>query len=419
MNATTIPAPAARSEASLERLTFMLLLAFVASLQISIAAANILLSATALGWIVMMVRDKARPAAPAFFLPLVAYAAATLLSSAFSSDRATSFIDDKQLVLFAIVPLVYSIARGRRAALAVDVIVSVGAASAAYGIVQYTVLHYDNLGRRPEGALTHYMTYSGILMLVICAAVARVVFGSRDRTWPALVLPALLVALVLTFTRSAWVGASVAIGLLLTLRDFRLTALLPIVLAVAFVLSPQAITTRMTTMFSTKDPSNQDRLAMMEIGSKMIADHPLTGVGPNMVPRLYAQYRPSYAVNPVNPHLHDVPLQIAAERGLLALAAWLWFLVALTVAAFRLYRTQVPRTLAAAALAAIGGMLAAGFFEYNFGDSEFLMMFLVIVTLPFAAARPDDTYHPDSGLTHEQPTSADSASGGPAEERWP
>jgi hypothetical protein len=27
-------------------------------------------------------------------------------------------------------------------------------------------------------------------------------------------------------------------------------------------------------------------------------------------------------------------------------------------------------------------------FEYNFGDSEFLMLFLVLVTLPFAAVRP-------------------------------
>ena len=43
-----------------------------------------------------------------------------------------------------------------------------------------------------------------------------------------------------------------------------------------------------------------------------------------------------------------------------------------------------------AALAAIVAMLAAGFFEYNFGDSEFLMMFLVLVTLPFAAARSEE-----------------------------
>ena len=41
--------------------------------------------------------------------------------------------------------------------------------------------------------------------------------------------------------------------------------------------------------------------------------------------------------------------------------------------------------LAAAALAAMAAMLAAGLFEYNFGDSEFLMLFLVLVTLPFAA----------------------------------
>jgi hypothetical protein len=30
-------------------------------------------------------------------------------------------------------------------------------------------------------------------------------------------------------------------------------------------------------------------------------------------------------------------------------------------------------------------------FEYNFGDSEFLMLFLILVTLPFAAARSAPT----------------------------
>ena len=32
-------------------------------------------------------------------------------------------------------------------------------------------------------------------------------------------------------------------------------------------------------------------------------------------------------------------------------------------------------------------MLTAGMFEYNFGDSEFLMLFRVLVTLPYAADR--------------------------------
>ena len=36
-------------------------------------------------------------------------------------------------------------------------------------------------------------------------------------------------------------------------------------------------------------------------------------------------------------------------------------------------------------------MLAAGMFEHNFGDSEFLILMLGLITLPFAASEdPDD-----------------------------
>jgi ABC-type transport system involved in cytochrome bd biosynthesis fused ATPase/permease subunit len=44
-------------------------------------------------------------------------------------------------------------------------------------------------------------------------------------------------------------------------------------------------------------------------------------------------------------------------------------------------------SLPAAGLAAVVATIAAGMFEYNFGDSEFLMLFLVLVTLPYAADR--------------------------------
>ena len=60
------------------------------------------------------------------------------------------------------------------------------------------------------------------------------------------------------------------------------------------------------------------------------------------------------------------------------------------LALVRMFRQGRERVLTTTALAAMAGMLAAGLFEYNFGDSEFLMLFLVLITLPFAAARPDD-----------------------------
>src|SRR5258705_9871736 len=389
MTTATMSMTHPRTAPRLERATVALLLCFVASVQISIAAANILLALMMVCWIAEMVQEKTLPGVPRVFWPLVAYAAVTLIVSAFSLDPRTSLIDDKQLVLFVIVPAVYQIARAERAALVIDVIVSVGAASAAFGIIQYGLLHYDNLGRRPEGAMSHYMTYSGLLMLVICAAAARLIFGRRGRMWPALVMPALVVALALTLGRSAWIGASVAIALLLALKDVKLTILLPVFIAILFAVAPGTVTRRVMSIFDAQEPTNQDRLAMIEIGARIVHDHPLTGVGPNMIPRVYDQYRPDYAINKVNPHLHNVPLQIAAERGLPALAVWLWFVFSLFGAQVRLFRSQTDKVPAAAALAAVAAMLAAGLFEYNFGDSEFLMLFLVLVTLPFAAARDE------------------------------
>jgi O-antigen ligase len=231
------------------------------------------------------------------------------------------------------------------------------------------------------------MTYSGLLMLVLAAALARILFGRGERTWAAAVLPALAVAIAVTFTRSAAVGACAAAAMLLALKDFRLLAVLPIIAAIFLALAPGALSARFVNMFSLKDPSSRDRLAMLREGRHMIQAHPLFGVGPNMVEVVYSQYRDPDAVQQVNPHLHNVPVQIAAERGLPALAVWLWFIGALSFALIKRVPHGHVRFLAAAALAAIAAMLAAGMFEYNFGDSEFLMMFLILVTLPFASER--------------------------------
>lgn len=385
MTSTTMSMTRTRGAVDLDRVAFVLLLGFVAALQISIAAAHVLLACTLVCWATLLVREHVRPEAPHFFIPLLAYAGWTIVATLFSFNFAVSLADDKQLVLFLIVPAIYHIARGERAGTVMDVVVSVGAASAAVGIIQYGVLHWDRLDQRPQGALTHYMTYSGVLMLVICAAVARLVFGSRDRTWPAVVMPALVVALALTSTRGAWVGACAGVALLFALKNLRLIAVLPVVVAVMFLLAPHGITARMTSIVNLQDPTIRDRIAMVRTGAAIVTDQPLTGIGPDMVPRMYAEYRDSMAVNATNPHLHNVPLQIAAERGLPALGLWLWFVASVFAAAWRQFHSAGQRVLAAGALGAVTAMLAAGMTEYNFGDSEFLMLFLVLITLPFAA----------------------------------
>jgi O-antigen ligase len=333
----------------------------------------------------VLVIRRERVDAPPFFLPLAVYAGVTLVSAAFSIDARTSLIDCKQLVLFLIVPAVYRFVSDRQAHTLMTVVLTCAAISAAFGVIQYGILHYDHLNQRPQGTLGHYMTYSGLLMIVITLACARILFDTSDRTWAALVLPALAVAVALTSTRSAWVGVCAGAALLFALKDFRLFAVLPIVAAIFFALAPGMITKRFVSMFDNKDPTRIDRVAMVHEGERMVAAHPLTGVGPNMVERRYAEYRGDDAVNKVNPHLHNNPLQIAAERGIPALAVWLWFVVALCRDLQRRFASGSQRSLAAGALAATVALLTAGLFEYNFGDSEVLMLFLIVVTLPAAA----------------------------------
>jgi O-antigen ligase len=389
----------------LERAAYYAMLAFVALLPFSIAASQVLLTCSGVLWFVLVVRGHERFEAPGMFWALAAYAGATLVASLFSVEPRTSFIDCKQLLLFSIIPIAYRLLPGRRALTVVDVIITVGGISAVIGVVQFGILEFDSLGQRPRGLLGMYMTYSGQLMLIACIAAARVLFRKDDRLWTALVMPALVAALAATLSRNAWVGACVGIGLLFIIRDFRLFALVPVALAAFIAFAPSQMTDRLYSSFRFNHVrhdtaateasllSNRDRLAMLRSGWRIIKDDPLTGVGPDMVVTVYAYYRDPSAVQQLNSHLHNVPLQIAAERGLPALAIWLWFIVML-IRDFTKNRMNADPSLTYGALAVTVAMVAAGMFEYNFGDSEFLMLFLVLVTLPYAAARRPGTTPP-------------------------
>jgi O-antigen ligase len=375
----------------LELFGVLSLFGVAAFLQFSIAIAQLLLTFAVLFWLLLTVFNRERFEVPRFFWLLLGYGAITLISAAFSSNRAASFVDSKQLVLFLIVPVAYRLLSNRRASLMLTLIMSLGGASAAFGIFQYGLLHFDQLSQRPQGTLGHYMTYAGLLMLVIGIALAKILFGRGERLWAALLMPALVMAVALTSTRTAWVGVCAAAAVLLMLKDFRLLAILPIFAAITFAAAGPAITQRLMSTFDRKDPTRVDRLAMLREGARMVRAHPLVGVGPNMVKERYAEYRDEGAIKEVNPHLHNVPVQIAAERGLPALVIWVGLIGVLAVDLWRLFQNGQHRVLGATALAALASMLAAGLFEYNFGDSEFLMLFLLLVTLPFAAARPSTT----------------------------
>jgi O-antigen ligase len=381
-----MPGPAPPAESStLERAAFWLTVLTLGLVQFKLLVAQTLFGLALIAWAAFAIQRRARVVLPKFWLPLALYGAVTLVSAVFSNDPRASIIDCKQLVLFLMVPLVASVARGERAPLTLNVVMALGAAGAMVGVVEFLLLGQDTLDKRPMGLLSHYMTYSGVLMLVACAAAARLIFKPARMLWPAIAVPALLLAIVFTQSRSAWIGTIVAISVLLAIRRPRLLIAVPVLLIVVFLIAPAGLKRRAYSMVDANEPSNKDRIQMLVMGTHIVRDHPLLGVGPEMIGKVYAQYRAPDAVHPYNPHLHNVPMQIAAERGLPALAIWIWFVAVAGWECWRQLRRGPAPVIGAAGLAAIVAMITAGMFEYNFGDSEFLMLFLGLITLPFAA----------------------------------
>src|SRR5688572_12331526 len=113
------------SPSRLENAAFLAMLAFAASTQFSIFAAETLLTVAATLGIVLVIRDRERIEVPRMFWPLAAYAAVTLVAAIFSIAPDVSIWDTKQLLLFIVVPLAYRLFRGGRSLAAVDVIITV------------------------------------------------------------------------------------------------------------------------------------------------------------------------------------------------------------------------------------------------------------------------------------------------------
>jgi O-antigen ligase len=126
---------------------------------------------------------------------------------------------------------------------------------------------------------------------------------------------------------------------------------------------------------------------MLQSGWEIVKDYPLTGVGTDMIKRVYPQYRAADSVLRNNQHLHNNVMQMAAERGILALATWIWLIGKVLTDLIHWKRNTMNREEQFMIHGTIGiviSLFAAGMFEYNFGDSEIKMLFLALITIPYA-----------------------------------
>jgi len=363
-----------------------------------IAPAYIVFAPLVALWVADAVRRRRWPAAlsswPAALAALLA--ALVTLSTIFSRDPTRSARHLGGISLLLLLPIAIDLLEDEKKGQ--TLVRALGASGIVISIVGlWQFAHGGNdLGSRIRANLSHYMTFAGLTMLSGCVLLALLFEEKGRRRLAGLAAFVPLTAMLLTFTRNAYVGTLVALIVYLAWRRPRALLLLPAVLALLYVTLPAGIRDRVRSIADIQDPSNWDRLAMVDAGGRMIEDYPLTGVGPEMVKRYYVLYRRPDAVLWRVPHLHDNALQFAAASGPLAGAAYLALaLLVIVQGARRLSRERrpAPAALLAGAFLASVALFAAGFFEYNFGDTEIEMATLLVWAVPFAPAtapRPSD-----------------------------
>lgn len=370
--------------------------AISALLSISAMQAAYILALVAWAWRLYLTRETQHLRWP-LLLPYVAFVLASGLATLCGVEPWRSLVElrnvGEMLLFYLVVNTVTSVAHATRLT---RVLIITGTVMALYGLAQ-SFAH--GVAFRVYGTMSIYMTFAGLLMLVLLLALAQLLaprsLGQRRWLLPAVGL--MTAALLMTHTRGAWCGL-VAGGVVLVGCQKRLWLLaLPVVVLLILALAPPSIRARALSIMDRREITAQERISMWASGVQMVRDHPWTGIGMGAMVKVYAHYRepdsPVATTRRIG-HLHNNVVQMAAERGLLGLASWLWLWLAYGWHAWRIFTRLAPeqaaaRALVVGSLASVVAFHVEGLFEHTFGDTEVVTLTYFLMALPFVAQRSE------------------------------
>lgn len=355
---------------------------------------------------------KPRVRFPAVKLPLSLFCAWTVISVFFATYPAVGGYAIRKLTLFLILLFSVNLIEQRRhlafllKAMCVEAAVA-GIAGAVQFVRQYRLVRAEHPHQiylymtltRITGFQGHWMNFGGQQMLMFCVLLALLLLAGSRARFPAatrsgawwIVLAIVLASILLNLTRGVWLGCFAAAVYLVARWRAKWLWALPVIVVISILAGPRMMRRReASVLHPSRDRSLAERFEMWRVGWNMIKRHPLVGVGPDNIPGVYDLYMPGGKPPLVgyHGHLHDNFVQFAAERGLPCLAFWMWLMLALLWECVRIRRkTDGWRWITDGAIAAWIALMVEGVFEFNFGSSLMLMLFLFLIASPFVLER--------------------------------
>ncbi len=391
----------------LATIAFLLTCACAVAPIFSIAASQLLLGgafATTL-----LARQKLR--LPPIKLPLLLFILGTFISLALSPDPWSGRPQIRKFFVFLVLVCVAStIQRLRTVRIVFLYLVGAATLSALWGLVQFynkyeaaqaagREFYRYYIAQRMTGFMSHWMTFSGEMMMVLLLLLAFLMFSPerRKHLWlwfgcAAIISSALLLAL----TRGAWMGVGAGVLYLLWYWNKKTLLAVPVLAIAAFFAMPDTVQDRVTSSVRPRGDldSNQHRIVTWRTGTEMIKAHPWFGLGPEQVGKQFHSYIPADISRPLPDgwygHLHNFYLQFAAERGIPTMLMMLWLLGKVLFDFWRA-ANRAPAELSDTrfvlhgCIALVISVMVMGVVEHNLGDSEVLQMFLATIAMGYVA----------------------------------
>jgi O-antigen ligase len=196
-------------------------------------------------------------------------------------------------------------------------------------------------------------------------------------------------ALIMTYSRSCWVGFALCALLFIVLYDKRLLIPAAIIVIVAIPFMPEAVINRIFTIGSLEDSSNSYRLYIWDSCFRMVKDFFVTGIGlgPSSFRVVYPDYAEPFAITA--PHSHMLYMELILETGLLGFVsffAYMFTVVKSAAGAMRKCDIQT-KCVIIASLSALLGIAFVCCAEYIWFYPRVLFAFWIIPGIMMAAKR--------------------------------
>ena len=346
---------------------------------------------------------------------LIMFFALFIIVSGIFNGGISSFRDSLIMTVLTLAyPLTSNLISNRRLAdSATNLIVASSVPVAIYAIISYFVLpahpewidpeFADSITARAIGTFANPNVYA-VFLLIACTFSAAFTLDKHRKRTKALHLAALalnLTALILTWTRGAWIALIIAIiaAPIITHVKPPKVLLIPITLIpLALTVFATDITERLLSVFNLSDSSIASRLSIWRSSLAMLTDRPILGSGigsESFIDRFLV-----FAEDGVTaPHSHNLFLEIGVEAGVIALFVFVLLLL-VRIRHLATYSPYVKSSsvgmISVASSLAMVALVAFGMTDYIWYNHSMYFAFFAVFGINSAVLRISKQEHNES-----------------------